>query len=80
MNGLKTPHSLAWNTLHNEPLATQLAMFRQASAQINARHAGNFSLKGKRRPFGRTAQDNHRAYADHYPLCTNLRMSLPGNR
>lgn len=36
MNGLKTPHSLAWNTLHNEPLATQLAMFRQASAQINA--------------------------------------------
>lgn len=32
----KTPHSLAWNTLHNEPLATQLAMFRRASAQINA--------------------------------------------
>ena len=36
MNGLKTPHSLAWNTLHNEPLSTLLAMFRKASAQINA--------------------------------------------
>lgn len=35
MNGLKTPHSLAWNTLHNEPIATQLTMFRQASEQIN---------------------------------------------
>ena len=35
MNGLKNPHSLAWNTLYNEPLATQLAMFR-GTEQINA--------------------------------------------